>query len=878
MSGYDRKKYIAKLMYIFLLGYDVDFGHLEALKLLADVKFSRKQMGYLFLSLFLHESHEMVPLVIQSFLEDLKSSNEFYQSMALHAAGSIAGRDIAEALMPSVEQLAKSQSTPLAVRKKALAVLVTLFRKRPDCIALEQWPEHLLQLLGAKSLGLVSSTLTLLLEFAGHSPEVFEICQTGAISVLQRMQEGKYHMDYNYYGVPAPWAQITLMRYLMLYPPSKNLKADDGLHDIMARILATPSAVKDAKERTINHKNTRNCVLFETIRLTIHYDTSDKLLSQTINLLGQMLKARQPNIRYLGLESMSRLVASRDVQRLVREHQQTVVDALRDSDVSIRKRALDLLYSMCDAESAKVIVRQLLDYLVKAEFEVREELATKTAMLAERFSSNKAWYIDVMLDLLRIAGEDVPDDIWHRVIRVVLSCSEDVQAYAARTCLRALKDPHWNEILLKVGAYVLGEFGTLISEEPGSHPEAQFEALHSLWPMVSNVARAVLLNTYAKFAFLFGADRNLVSRIEAIMNFYAASLDEEIQQRASEYSKLIRLDPAIVEKVWDPMPAWEEDDMAPADEGQASLIMQGSAATASSQQDGSLLGDYMQAQAQQQYGGMVPSTPPPALPMAPVSSGASGILGVEEPTPMEAEQHDTFYRQLWQSPEGFLFRDPRLQIGVKSQLQQGVYHLMLYFGNTSGADIQDFVVATPSVDYLQIVAKPVSPSIPAGAQASQLLSMGALKEFVPSPVMQINYRCNGRAFHIPLKLPVILTKYVVPDALDSSGFFAKWKLCETPGMESQSIVKGNVKTVGVQHVSDILRRYGFAVLSGVDPNPNNCTGAGAFVTATMQVTPVLVRVEGNSQALMARLTVRSTNATVSSTIARFITVQIEVPN
>ncbi len=38
MTGYDRRKYIAKLMYIFLLGYEVDFGHLEALKLLADIK------------------------------------------------------------------------------------------------------------------------------------------------------------------------------------------------------------------------------------------------------------------------------------------------------------------------------------------------------------------------------------------------------------------------------------------------------------------------------------------------------------------------------------------------------------------------------------------------------------------------------------------------------------------------------------------------------------------------------------------------------------------------------------------------------------------------------------------------------------------------
>ncbi len=369
--------------------------------------------------------------------------------MALHAIGSIAGSDVAEAVAPVVETLAYTSTTPLAVRKKALACVVTLYRKRPDVFNLEQWPDRLSQLLEAKSLSLVSSALTLLLEFATSSPELFAKCQTPAIAVLHRMTTGKYELDYQYYGVPAPWAQIVLMRFLMLYPPSPNIKADDALHDIMAAILATPAAHKEKSQRTINHKNSRNCVLFETIRLVIFYDTSDKLLNQTISLLGQMLKARQPNIRYLGLESMSRLVASRDVQQLVREHQQTVIDALKDSDVSIRKRALDLLYGMCDAQTAQQIVRQLLDYLSKAEYEVRSELATKTAILAERYSSNKGWYIDVMLELLSVAGEDVPETMWHRIVRVVLSCTEDVQCYAARTCFAALKNPNWNEVLLK---------------------------------------------------------------------------------------------------------------------------------------------------------------------------------------------------------------------------------------------------------------------------------------------------------------------------------------------------------------------------------------------------------------------------------------------
>ena len=44
LSGYHKKKYIAKLIYIYILGWDVDFGHLEAVQLLQSPKYSEKQI------------------------------------------------------------------------------------------------------------------------------------------------------------------------------------------------------------------------------------------------------------------------------------------------------------------------------------------------------------------------------------------------------------------------------------------------------------------------------------------------------------------------------------------------------------------------------------------------------------------------------------------------------------------------------------------------------------------------------------------------------------------------------------------------------------------------------------------------------------------
>lgn len=44
LSGYDRKKYVCKLLYIFILGWDIDFGHIEAVNLLNSSKYTEKQI------------------------------------------------------------------------------------------------------------------------------------------------------------------------------------------------------------------------------------------------------------------------------------------------------------------------------------------------------------------------------------------------------------------------------------------------------------------------------------------------------------------------------------------------------------------------------------------------------------------------------------------------------------------------------------------------------------------------------------------------------------------------------------------------------------------------------------------------------------------
>jgi AP-2 complex subunit alpha len=158
----------------------------------------------------------------------------------------------------------------------------------------------------------------------------------------------------------------------------------------------------------------------------MHLDADKDLMTQCVALLGKFVAVREPNIRYLGLENMTRMLLVADVNESIKKHQAHIITSLKDPDISIRRRSLDLLYGMCDISNAKDIVEELLQYLTTADFAIREELALKAAILAEKFAPNLAWYVEVILQLIEKAGDFVSDDIWYRVVQFVTN-NDDLQ-------------------------------------------------------------------------------------------------------------------------------------------------------------------------------------------------------------------------------------------------------------------------------------------------------------------------------------------------------------------------------------------------------------------------------------------------------------------
>lgn len=232
--------------------------------------------------------------------------------------------------------------------------------------------------------------------------------------------------------------------------------------------------------------------------------------------------------------------------------------ALKDPDISIRKRALDLLYSMCDKSNASQIVGELLAYLTIADFAIREELVLKIAILSEKFAADLTWYVDVILNLIAQAGDFVSDDIWYRVVQIVTNSDEELQRYAADTVLKAVTSPAAHENAVKVAGYILGEFGHLISDNESSNPAAQFSALNNKFNLSSSQTKALLLTAYIKFYNMY-EDAEVRKKIIGVFQKFRGFIDAEIQQRANEYFMLAsNSDEALMQAVLEAMPNFPE--------------------------------------------------------------------------------------------------------------------------------------------------------------------------------------------------------------------------------------------------------------------------------------------------------------------------------
>ncbi|XP_044300401.1 AP-2 complex subunit alpha-1 isoform X6 [Varanus komodoensis] len=885
LDGYSKKKYVCKLLFIFLLGHDIDFGHMEAVNLLSSNKYTEKQIGYLFISVLVNSNSELIRLINNAIKNDLASRNPTFMCLALHCIANVGSREMAEAFASEIPRILVAGDTMDSVKQSAALCLLRLYKTSPDLVPMGEWTSRVVHLLNDQHMGVVTAAVSLIACLCKKNPDDFKTCVSLAVSRLSRIVSSASTdlQDYTYYFVPAPWLSVKLLRLLQCYPPPEDAAVKGRLVECLETILN--KAQEPPKSKKVQHSNAKNAILFEAISLIIHYDSEPNLLVRACNQLGQFLQHRETNLRYLALESMCTLASSEFSHEAVKTHIETVINALKtERDVSVRQRAADLLYAMCDRTNAKQIVSEMLSYLETADYSIREEIVLKVAILAEKYAVDYSWYVDTILNLIRIAGDYVSEEVWYRVIQIVIN-RDDVQGYAAKTVFEALQAPACHENMVKVGGYILGEFGNLIAGDPRSSPLVQFNLLHSKFHLCSVSTRALLLSTYIKFINLFPETKGTIQEVLR-SDSQIRNADVELQQRAVEYLKLSSIASTDVL-------ATVLEEMPPFPERESSILAKlkkkkGPGA-------GSELDDGKKDPNSEINGGMEPSastasTPSPSADLlglratpatsstVPASAG-NLLVDVFSDSPSAATglvpgAEENFLRFVCKN-NGVLFENQLLQIGVKSEFRQNLGRMYLFYGNKTSVQFQSF---TPTVSYpgdlqsqLNIQTKAVEPLVEGGAQVQQVLNIECLSDFTEAPLINIKFRYGGTLQNLTLKLPITVNKFFQATEMQSQDFFQRWKQLSLPQQEAQKIFKAN-HPMDSEVTKAKLLGFGSALLEKVDPNPDNYVGAGIIQTKALQV-GCLLRLEPNAQAQMYRLTLRTSKESVSKHLCELLSQQ-----
>ncbi|KAL8831118.1 MAG: hypothetical protein Q9191_001044 [Dirinaria sp. TL-2023a] len=537
-----RRNNVAKLLYLFTLGERTHFGQIECLKLLASPRFADKRLGYLGTMLLLDENQEVLTLVTNSLKNDLNHSNQYVVGLALCTLGNIASIEMSRDLFPEIENLL-STANPY-IRRKAALCAMRICRKVPDL------QEHFLEkakvLLSDRNHGVMLCGLTLVTsmceaEETEGGEEILEMFRTLTpvlVRTLKGLASSGYAPEHDVTGITDPFLQVKILRLLRVLGRG-DARTSEQINDILAQVATN----------TDSSKNVGNSILYESVLTILDIEADSGLRVLGVNILGKFLTNKDNNIRYVALNTLIKVVAVEP--NAVQRHRNTILECLRDPDISIRRRALDLSFTLINEGNVRVLIRELLAFLEVADNEFKPIMTSQIGVAADRFAPNKRWHVDTMLRVLKLAGNYVKEQILSSFVRLIAT-TPDLQTYSVQKLYAGLKDDITQEGLTLAATWVIGEYGDALirggqyEEEELVRPVHESDIVDLFTTILnSSYATQIVVEYIVTSAMKLTArlsDPAQIDRIRRLLSQRTADLSIEIQQRSVEYGNLFGYD------------------------------------------------------------------------------------------------------------------------------------------------------------------------------------------------------------------------------------------------------------------------------------------------------------------------------------------------
>lgn len=744
-----RRINISKLLYLYILGEKTHFGQVECLKLLASPRFADKRLGYLATMLLLDENQEVLTLLTNSLDNDMQHPNTFIVGLALCCLGNIASPELARDLYANVEKI-MTLTNSVYLKKKTCIVAAKLVEKDPDLA--EVFMPKISVLLTDKTPLVLLGTCRMILAVYDNCPDEREALikfLPKLISHLKRIITSGYMPDYDVNGITDPFLQVTLLSVMRTLATDESCSAKylEEMNDILTQVALNLDS----------GKNAAHAILYECIKTIFAIKSDQSLKVLGVNLLGKFLLTKDNNTRYVALEMLLTVINFEPMA--VQRHRSTIVSCLSDGDISIRRRALELVFAILNEQNIRVLIREILTFLENCtDNELKPFITSQLVNASSKYAPNEKWHFDTLVRMLKVSGNYVTLDIVSSILALVMRCNDGElkKHVVGKLLLSSLEDPTQYGLAL-ITVWCLGEYADLILnstiEVNGKSENVSELSILNLIENLINNSNYSQTETIQLVTFILTAVIKLsvkmtnpksIEQLRMILNSRSYDDNLEIQTRAIEYQQIFgqdeRLKHGLLARM-PPPPLKERQTLSLQNDGKSKQQQKGPTAASNATDDLlNLLDDVpgpiqQESQAQQTSNDLLSdifgSQPTPS---GQASSGMADIFGSLPSAPANENAIEAFangHLRITFSPASFLAGQAVVNADITSMAPQSkIEHVQL-------------LIAVPKTQKLTMSTTAGSDSLVTGNVIKQVLKISGKEGSKIKLRVKVKYNLDG---------------------------------------------------------------------------------------------------------------------------------------
>ena len=532
---------LCKAIYMQMMGYQTSFMQMSCINLLASSDFTEKRIAYSALPLVIDSTSQVLLLATSTIKKDLQNNdNPEIQALALNAIGDVCTPDMCREISMEVSNIIQNTQDS-NVKKRAACAGVVIIKNCPEMI--DSYIDKIPTLLEDRTHSVCLSGIYLVLEMINIKPSIVEKIKkyhSMFVKYEKSLLSVSYSPEFDVNGINDPFLQAKILE-IMQY----TAKDDKELIDELADLFVSVQSITESS------KQTGYALQYEIIKAINNLNASSGMKSLSNNILGKFLSSNDYNLKYIALNTLKD-VARKDLAS-VQKLRAVILEFLKDNDISLQKRALDLIYLIINKNNLKNITRECLIFLPKAEDEIKFELTKKLQDSIVKYSLSYKWEIDSLIKMVINSKGKIYEDVLSQIINSIIKV-KDLYIYSSHKAFLALKVKinENNPSLSKLCIYIIGELCTyLVNNNTLNCKNEQIKVseddILNLFKEVgikhnnfgNETVIQYLLNALVKLFIRFPDKRN---EIESIIKNYKRSYFSEVQSRALEYLQFNKSD------------------------------------------------------------------------------------------------------------------------------------------------------------------------------------------------------------------------------------------------------------------------------------------------------------------------------------------------